>query len=160
MRPVFQFQHTAARRRLDGEIINRLLARIVSTHSRPKAAGSCHCRSRRTNGKFQHTAARRRLVYAGEDLPEAEKFQHTAARRRLACLSIRPGICVIVSTHSRPKAAGGASTTDDTDEFSVSTHSRPKAAGTIAEYMGKSRAVSTHSRPKAAGYRKRQSGHR
>ena len=55
---------------------------------------------------FQHTAARRRL----EELLGTDNlhgvFQHTAARRRLDCLY---SFCVfpkIVSTHSRPKAAG------------------------------------------------------
>ena len=35
------FQHTAARRRLGPHLTPRLVARTVSTHSRPKAAGSC-----------------------------------------------------------------------------------------------------------------------
>ena len=56
---------------------------IVSTHSRPKAAG---------NLTFDH-----KLFHA---------FQLTAARRRLDKPS-KPTIClVLVSTHSRPKAAG------------------------------------------------------
>ena len=121
------FQHTAARRRLDSPFIpllvqpigfntqppeggwqleRRLVSRrhLVSTHSRPKAAGFdvgfiAAVRS------FQHTAARRRLAkLAGEPIglvcfntqpPEGGwrdqtnkakaviEFQHTAARRRL-----------------------------------------------------------------------------
>ena len=55
-----EFQHTAARRRLDARKVERIKLLLVSTHSRPKAAG------RKNNGKkrplqFQHTAARRRL---------------------------------------------------------------------------------------------------
>ena len=54
-------------------------------------------------------------------------FQHTAARRRLGQdISVCPAS--LVSTHSRPKAAGRFF---DTTQFhkQVSTHSRPKAAG-------------------------------
>ena len=36
----------------------------------------------------------------------ANTFQHTAARRRLASLICSPHSSVLVSTHSRPKAAG------------------------------------------------------
>ncbi len=55
-----------------------------------------------------------------------------------------------VSTHSRPKAAGGCQS-KSIPSVSVSTHSRPKAAGKTAEYLQIIRDVSTHSRPKAAG---------
>ena len=80
--------------------------RLVSTHSRPKAAGSNFC-SLGLCFAFQHTAARRRLalIFAlwvcvlrfNTQPPEggwgdppgafatwqADRFQHTAARRRL-----------------------------------------------------------------------------
>ena len=36
---VLQFQHTAARRRLGIQQISQLKSQVVSTHSRPKAAG-------------------------------------------------------------------------------------------------------------------------
>ena len=55
-----------------------------------------------------------------------------------------------VSTHSRPKAAGGQKN-HHTDIFHVSTHSRPKAAGIWGSVMNRQLIVSTHSRPKAAG---------
>ena len=58
---------------------------MISTHSRPKAAGD-----------WQH-AARTAIV-----------FQHTAARRRLAGSKITLKLGYKVSTHSRPKAAGTA----------------------------------------------------
>ena len=56
-----EFQHTAARRRLEKQI--KLKDRIirVSTHSRPKAAGTT-TREDMTLKVFQHTAARRRLA--------------------------------------------------------------------------------------------------
>ena len=64
-------------------------------------------------------------------------FQHTAARRRLdkkrACLT-RP---ILVSTHSRPKAAGFAVCRFELFFF-VSTHSRPKAAGSSLKSLAPS----------------------
>ena len=57
---------------------------------------------------------------------------------------------MLVSTHSRPKAAGTVGCKHRYHQ-AVSTHSRPKAAGTPDTAAGLSRLVSTHSRPKAAG---------
>ena len=55
----------------------------VSTHSRPKAAGTAKCSAKRSRTKFQHTAARRRLGVGGGRTIGSNWFQHTAARRRL-----------------------------------------------------------------------------
>ena len=60
-----------------------LIRLVVSTHSRPKAAGAC-----------------------GQSGIQSKTFQHTAARRRLACLVFVGAVHAFVSTHSRPKAAG------------------------------------------------------
>ena len=57
---------------------------VVSTHSRPKAAG------------------RQQYYYR----PIKDMFQHTVARRRLEVIVVVEAIVVVVSTHSRPKAAG------------------------------------------------------
>ena len=76
---------------------------IVSTHSRPKAADGANRRSHQ-QFQFQHTAARRRLL----------TFKPLYLRQR--CFNTQPpeGGCrrgsgykspVVVSTHSRPKAA-------------------------------------------------------
>ena len=59
-------------------------------------------------------------------------------------------ILLPVSTHSRPKAAGFVNCCHS-DLKSVSTHSRPKAAGFEGSIMNRQQIVSTHSRPKAAG---------
>ena len=123
--------------------------------------------------EFQHTAARRRLAKPKPPLTAQAKFQHTAARRRLGRTSQSAGRTSHVSTHSRPKAAGGhqqimahfvvcfntqppeggwdvmLSATGGTD--AVSTHSRPKAAGPENWLIPAGCIVSTHSRPKAAG---------
>ena len=100
------FQHTAARRRLD--MRNAVTARPIW---------------------FQHTAARRRLdrdrrpesaIRAGFNTQPPEggwrnragrgfgiaSFQHTAARRRLGRCFLTHPPTNLVSTHSRPKAAG------------------------------------------------------
>ncbi len=79
----------------------------VSTHSRPKAAGG-RCSTISSIGSFQHTAARRRLGVTGtlQHCPIL-LFQHTAARRRLVADNLEAVAKADVSTHSRPKAAGG-----------------------------------------------------
>ena len=123
---------------------------IVSTHSRPKAAGwflmmrqmqMCRFNSQPPEGgwprgyiirsiykrfqltaarrrlvlhhianllilKFQLTAARRRLAVKTRCHGVARGFQLTAARRRLVHFRFRSHIVIVVSTHSRPKAAG------------------------------------------------------
>ena len=167
----------------------------VSTHSRPKAAGSAPiCRPPASIGfnsqppeggwppfacntlitqRFQLTAARRRLVFpgllphkiSGFQLTAARRrlgvsawlsppllaFQLTAARRRLVWTFSGRTVDYVVSTHSRPKAAGAVHS-GNVDLLDVSTHSRPKAAGNLFRTADAFwHAVSTHSRPKAAG---------
>ena len=55
---------------------------------------------------FQHTAARRRLGLMCWYCCRLNLFQHTAARRRLGDVAKFGGWQAVVSTHSRPKAAG------------------------------------------------------
>ena len=148
-----KFQHTAARRRL------------VAVPASPFSDGSCFNTQPPEGGwlalktkavgifMFQHTAARRRLAadcYVGFI---QMKFQHIAARRRLGGFGGNVGAAGRVSTHSRPKAAGGCRSAFQVASFmeefqhtaarrrlvfppdcqiyqsGVSTHSRPKAAG-------------------------------
>ena len=122
------FQHTAARRRLANVLTNAIIRDV-----------------------FQHTAARRRLVYALVITRIYTKFQHTAARRRLVKATSNSREAIQVSTHSRPKAAGGIRQPKWLT-YNVSTHSRPKAAGLYAFFICEYLRVSTHSRPKAAGW--------
>ncbi len=149
------FQHTAARRRLvpfgNGQAptdgfntqppeggwlrIDRRADEMRSFNTQPPEGGWLMLTVRRKRNVFQHTAARRRLV-------------QTSTRK--------PGVYV-VSTHSRPKAAG----TEIGSKLllvGVSTHSRPKAAGYVAQILSAAGRVSTHSRPKAAGERNRRLG--
>ena len=100
----------------------------VSTHSRPKAAGK----------QFRFTT--NKLICFNTQPPEggwtkvvAQRplnlmFQHTAARRRLVNIKSMHYILYLVSTHSRPKAAGSCYSSQGS-AIKVSTHSRPKAAG-------------------------------
>ena len=99
------FQHTAARRRLEfrRETDNRFF--LVSTHSRPKAAGCI---------KFQRWV----VCWCFNTQPPEGGWGNKYTEKGL----------VMVSTHSRPKAAGQLQC-HRTQTSSVSTHSRPKAAG-------------------------------
>ena len=97
---------------------------------------------------FQHTAARRRLLYEYPLDSQKFKFQHTAARRRLV-LHLACRFYCVVSTHSRPKAAGALDSVQTSD---VRFNTQPPEGGCVYE-KGKQlgdKQVSTHSRPKAA----------
>ena len=122
------FQLTAARRRLDKHNAEDVDSDMVSTHSRPKAAGAGGRRCFLLRWVFQLTAARRRLGQTLADNSTRNTFQLTAARRRLVVPALYAKNPEIVSTHSRPKAAGAQSVGGAMDKI-VSTHSRPKAAG-------------------------------
>ena len=120
---------------------------------------------------FQHAAARRRLACWTHRGGTFRRFQHAAARRRLgrrqtegaakACFNTQPpeggwkalemmAELLIVSTRSRPKAAGCLRPSEPRPQ-AVSTRSRPKAAGWQKQPTAKPPIVSTRSRPKAAG---------
>ena len=127
-----------------------VMLEVVSTHSRPKAAGhglgklrAC-CISFNTQppeGGWSDSEGFR-LVTIGFNTQPPEggwfsnamlfkmklMFQHTAARRRLDVCDIIKHSYVMVSTHSRPKAAGSVPA-KSLSKYLVSTHSRPKAAG-------------------------------
>ena len=153
------FQHTAARRRPDvlwtwgsmafkcfntqppegGRPLSCTIEQldlIVSTHSRPKAAGEFENLNLSQINLFQHTAARRRpdfhfylynpdkTICFNTQPPEGGRSDLTPELIHLST----------VSTHSRPKAAGGGSGHLNI-YLNVSTHSRPKAAGASAETL-------------------------
>ena len=168
------FQHTAARRRLAIYMMLNSFFKQVSTHSRPKAAGSLMCMVQ-TVFVFQHTAARRRLDTFGADCLNREKFQHTAARRRLGLHSwlfaempisfntqppeggwlrrcTKPNAVRDAFQHTAARRRLASASAACHYRFVVSTHSRPKAAGGYAVVFILRLPVSTHSRPKAAGW--------
>ena len=100
------FQHTAARRRLDAPCFTDNNGFIVSTHSRPKAAGSLGWVVAGKVHSFNTQPPEG--GWHAEVLPRPKKslFQHTAARRRLESRDDAKNQAGWVSTHSRPKAAG------------------------------------------------------
>ena len=78
-------------------------------------------------------------------------FQHTAARRRLEITHSHAERCfVLVSTHSRPKAAGLTSPITDFDVMFQHTAARRRLVESVV-FTHDDLSVSTHSRPKAAG---------
>ena len=122
---------------------------------------------------FQHTAARRRLEPHLSEDDYKPSFNTQPPEGGWVIESAKQRSNATVSTHSRPKAAGGFYTSFEM-YATVSTHSRPKAAGTLpapltqAYFLFQHTAarrrlgpqthffkhflkVSTHSRPKAAG---------
>ena len=103
------FQHTAARRRLAWSRRGDACLWYVSTHSRPKAAGYYSC------GIFYFR----------------DGFQHTAARRRLDTDYI-PALHTTISFNTQPPEGGWGFVSKQERAFLVSTHSRPKAAGLMS----------------------------
>ena len=148
----------------------------VSTHSRPKAAGRNRAVLFAAQHGFNTQPPEGGWLLFTSLLFFFYLFQHTAARRRLVGIIAKIILKLVVSTHSRPKAAGSSCMHQKYCRH-VSTHSRPKAAGYSnvltcrtplcfntqppeGGWYHHSRAnrlnhkVSTHSRPKAAGYDK------
>ena len=121
----------------------------VSTHSRPKAAG---VRTQNTTA-LPLVSTHSRPKAAGQKiagLNRTSKFQLTAARRRLALIDLFKSF--IISFNSQPPEGGWIFGFRAIKRLIVSTHSRPKAAGMVPCSGKLAEAVSTHSRPKAAGW--------
>ena len=166
------FQHTAARRRLGNSGFMIFYKLFVSTHSRPKAAGTNQTR-KELKCVFQHTAARRRLETRGQDADNRQKVS-THSRPKAAGLPKRhllfktwsfntqppeggwfllislAAYVFLVSTHSRPKAAGFNAVADTTQTTFQHTAARRRLVP-VFERLFSDYQVSTHSRPKAAG---------
>ena len=145
---------------------------IVSTHSRPKAAGRPSLNCSPVQNLFQHTAARRRLAAGeraeeqGEDVsthsrPKAAgpssltrstswTFQHTAARRRLARHRDTNGLDRRFNT--QPPEGGWKRLTQDA-LGRTGFNTQPPEGGWVdfRRLFALLGVVSTHSRPKAAG---------
>ena len=101
-----KFQHTAARRRLDISVCRNWIKTSVFQHTAARRRLGGSITSLHAGNVFQHTAARRRLASSTPTMVQAMMFQHTAARRRLDHIFSSAFKQVLVSTHSRPKAAG------------------------------------------------------
>ena len=107
----------------------------VSTHSRPKAAGLVMGNAKPLLESFNTQPPEGGWLQEMSVDLSAELFQHTAARRRLVENSHKNITYALVSTHSRPKAAGIPPARKPTFP-KVSTHSRPKAAGAAGGQLG------------------------
>ena len=79
---------------------------MVSTHSRPKAAGFVHNSCLQFGSGFNTQPPEGGWQRAACAWYVDTVFQHTAARRRLDCFADFIIQMIRVSTHSRPKAAG------------------------------------------------------
>ena len=128
LKMLHMFQHTAARRRLAHDKYVGGSAFKVSTHSRPKAAGP--------NKRPPKTT---------------DAFQHTAARRRLAIKSNRHAADLLVSTHSRPKAAGWPPASTPTRRPSFNT--QPPEGGWIGRFRHSAGRRRFNTQPPEGGWR-------
>ena len=165
------FQHTAARRRLVHNQNLLSLFWLVSTHSRPKAAGCikfqrwvvCWCfNTQPPEGGwwsifkniigfflFQHTAARRRLARFASSVRKSKWFQHTAARRRLGKTMTRQyQACLFQHTAARRRLGQSYERRDASNCFNTQP---PEGGWGLYRKCRDCGSVSTHSRPKAAG---------
>ena len=147
--PPAVFQHTAARRRL--AIAARPKHPTWCFNTQPPEGGWSSSTKPSTCSRCFNTQPPEGGWGPKPPAPPSRlMFQHTAARRRLVAFGIQLVAIDFVSTHSRPKAAGGGRCRQ-TRRARVSTHSRPKAAGIAVKVGHAVGHVSTHSRPKAAG---------
>ena len=111
-------------------VLHVLLVQAVSTHSRPKAAGIGYgLRLIHVHG-FNTQPPEGGWSSHSSSSVISRLFQHTAARRRLACLMQRAN-CVPLSFNTQPPEGGWHISRRFQVFRRVSTHSRPKAAGRI-----------------------------
>ena len=101
----FMFQHTAARRRLGQLVVLLCRAGYVSTHSRPKAAGTNLARWKPSNYGFNTQPPEGGWHPLNGVSGQVFRFQHTAARRRLAA-PIYDGIRSVSSFNTQPPEGG------------------------------------------------------
>ena len=145
------FQLTAARRRLAGISCihcSRSWFQLTAARRRLVSTGAPKTASRIW---FQLTAARRRLGNRPSSPPWHSRFNSQPPEGGWA--SVNKVSSSISSFNSQPPEGGWLWTfSGRTVDYVVSTHSRPKAAGSEAAWLLSLKGVSTHSRPKAAGF--------
>ena len=123
---------------------------LVSTHSRPKAAGRLRKRQATWRQSFNTQPPEGGWFVGLGSILIGFMFQHTAARRRLAQQSQLLPHPIHVSTHSRPKAAGNDMKPIFQRRKSFNTQP-PEGGWVFCGCSLEESQVSTHSRPKAAG---------
>ena len=100
------FVSTHSRPKAAGSVTIKPITQLgVSTHSRPKAAGKAPSKGETKLKWFQHTAARRRMAKNPQTITNHMRFNTQPPEGGWKSLKARI-IQLIVSTHSRPKAAG------------------------------------------------------
>ena len=140
------FQHTAARRRLE-ENLRRLGGAIVSTHSRPKAAGANSLYKQQSNFVSTHSRPKAADIVC-PFVHGLFRFQHTAARRRLLNTVMKSKPCTGFNTQP---PEGGCLFIRHTHSLSKCFNTQPPEGGWGDDKRGwRIYLVSTHSRPKAA----------
>ena len=168
----FLFQHTAARRRLGKLSGAVLMGTNVSTHSRPKAAGSGGVgfagqgvgfntqppeggwalyggQNQRRYGRFNTQPPEGGWVTYRPTSNRRRKFQHTAARRRLA---FRPATTSMRASFNTQPPEGGWTIFSGVMAYKHSFNTQPPEGGWPTHSPSyRDASVSTHSRPKAAG---------
>ena len=121
---------THSRPKAAGRLVQNEVRRWYRFNTQPPEGGWGWCRRYGQHPfGFQHTAARRRLATITLTTSLYWMFQHTAARRRLAVKTNRA--IRHCSFNTQPPEGGWTSSPLITCEVIVSTHSRPKAAGFV-----------------------------
>ena len=128
----------------------RHLYASVSTHSRPKAAGATVKANCRSWVRFNTQPPEGGWIDRAQQRRNRQRVSTHSRPKAAGCVWFSDVQRDGVSTHSRPKAAGSPAQ-QEIARKNVSTHSRPKAAGDVRIRINRRWLVSTHSRPKAAG---------
>ena len=148
--PGGMFQHTAARRRLVMAIMGNINDAEVSTHSRPKAAGDFGCSALRYRYRFNTQPPEGGWLSDKYPLTAGKSFNTQPPEGGWTRSRCRPVSNCRFNT--QPPEGGWFWLYPPRDgKRIVSTHSRPKAAGPNNRRDGRFLLVSTHSRLKAAG---------
>ena len=92
------------------------------------------------------------LAHIGLGVHSCE-FQHTAARRRLAILIMSCAHLYIVSTHSRPKAAGKTAWISRLTGYGFNT--QPPEGGWSERVRGRGKASGFNTQPPEGGWNRR-----
>ena len=145
-----RFQHTAARRRLEYALITHQINAFVSTHSRPKAAGYGRLVQFQTTYRFNTQPPEGGWLRVWRQSGGNSRFNTQPPEGGWVCTN--PPKYTPSRFNTQPPEGGWLFSSKNEDKHSiVSTHSRPKAAGSMSAYGPTDSVVSTHSRPKAAG---------
>ena len=102
----FEFQHTAARRRLECFYLCFIFNKLVSTHSRPKAAGFALDSVQTVNVRFNTQPPEGGWGLNTRWHSSITSFNTQPPEGGWGLSMLRIITWLLVSTHSRPKAAG------------------------------------------------------